>query len=174
MSRTFLRIRKSCFFHAIDNCKWTKYSPTKCYVVPMIFRMIYCCGLRSSEARKLYREDVDLEAGKVLIWLSKFWQERIIYVSWDLLENIRECNTIINRGIPNRAAFFPDRKGQFFSTQQDADINSLRLYLSEYAGHVHYGADDYYQHLTMSFYPKMEKHMGAINKNILPEVFNER
>ena len=107
---------KVAFFRSIDECKWTKYSPTKSYVVPMIFRMIYCCGLRSSEARKLYRNDVDLETGKVFIRASKFWQERIIYTSWDLLENLRDYEAVISKVMPDRIAFFPNRKGQFFSS----------------------------------------------------------
>lgn len=93
---------KAAFFRSIDECKWSKYSPTKSYVVPMIFRMIYCCGLRSSEARKLYREDVDLKTGKVLIRASKFWQERVIYTSWDLLENLRDYEAVISKVMPDR------------------------------------------------------------------------
>ena len=57
---------KVAFFRSIDECKWTKYSPTKSYVVPMIVRMIYCCGLRSSEARKLYRNESIHQGIKVL------------------------------------------------------------------------------------------------------------
>ena len=208
---------KAAFFRSIDECKWSKYSPTKSYVVPMIFRMIYCCGLRSSEARKLYREDVDLKTGKVLIRASKFWQERVIYTSWDLLENLRDYEAVISKVMPDRIAFFPNRKGQFFSSsviddwfhefwdplpeasriignsprvhdwrhtyftdrmdlwvKEGSDINSLEMYLSEYVGHSHYAADDYYQHLTASFYPEMEKRMSVVNRNILPEVPHEK
>lgn len=207
---------KVAFFRSIDGCKWTKYSPTKSYVIPMIFRMIYCCGLRSSEARGLCRKDVDLETGKVIIRASKFWQERVIYISRDLLENLRDYDTVISKITPDRTAFFPNRKGQFFSSsviddwfhefwdplpvasiikgnrprvhdwrhtfftdrmnlwvKEGSDINSLGIYLSEYVGHSHYAADDYYQHLTASFYPEMEKRMSVVNKNILPEVPDE-
>ena len=204
---------KAAFFCSVDKCKWTKHSPTKSYVVPMIFRMIYCCGLRSSEARRLYQKDVDLKTGRVLIRASKFWQERVIYTSWDLLENLRVYEEAIRNVTPNRTAFFPNRKGQFFSSsvidnwfhefwdplpeasgiignrprvhdwrhtfftdrmnlwvKEGSDINSLSMYLSEYVGHSHYAADDYYQHLTASFYPEMEKRMSEVNKSILPEV----
>ncbi len=207
---------KVAFFNSVDKCSWSKNSPTKSYVVPMIFRMLYCCGLRSSEARKLYREDVDLETGRVLIRASKFWKERIIYISWDLLENLRSYDKAVSKIISDRMAFFPNRKGQFFSAsviedwfhefwdplpeasgiignrprvhdwrhtyftdrmnlwvKEGSDINSLGMYLSEYVGHSHYTADDYYQHLTASFYPEMEKRMSVVNKNILPEVSDE-
>lgn len=183
----------------------------------MIFRMIYCCGLRSSEARKLYRDDVDLGTGKILIRASKSWQERIVYTSWDLLQNLRDYEEAIDKVIPDRTAFFPNRKGLFFSSsviddwfhefwdplpeaskvtgnsprvhdwrhtyftdrlnlwiKEGLDVNSLGMYLSEYAGHSHYAADDYYQHLTASFYPEMEKRMSVVNRNILPEVNREK
>lgn len=207
---------KVAFFRAVDQCKWNKYSPTKRYVAPMVFRMLYCCGLRSSEARMLCREDIDLQTGRVMIRASKCWAERVIYVSWDLLVNIREYDAIMNRLLPERKAFFPNRKGEFLCSavfgnwfhefwnplpeaslitgnkprvhdwrhtfftdrlniwlREGTDINALGMYLSEYGGHSHYTADDYYEHLTSSFYPEMEKRMADSNKDILPEVHHE-
>ena len=49
------------FFRAIDHCPPSPFSPTRRYVIPEFFRMLYCCGMRSSEVRLLKREDVDLD-----------------------------------------------------------------------------------------------------------------
>jgi integrase len=72
------------FFKAIDHCPPLTLSPTKRYVISVIFRMLYCCGLRSSEARLLSRDDVDLETGKITVRESKGWKARIVYMSGDL------------------------------------------------------------------------------------------
>ena len=48
-------------FAVIDRYKPSRRSPAKHLVVAVMFRMIYCCGLRPVEARRLLRENVDLE-----------------------------------------------------------------------------------------------------------------
>ena len=50
----------------------------------VMFRLIYCCGLRISEARKLKWEDVDLEEGTIRILQSKGPKDRRIYLAKDL------------------------------------------------------------------------------------------
>ena len=55
----------------------------------VIFRLIYCCGLRVSEARKLNWEDVDLDDGSVRIIQSKGRKDRIVYLADDLNELMR-------------------------------------------------------------------------------------
>lgn len=102
------------FFRAIDQCQPSPFSPTRCYVIPVIFRMIYCCGLRSSEARLLQCEEVDLNTGKVVIRESKGWKMRIVFMSSDLLEVCREYDSIIRKIIPVREAFFPNREGKSY------------------------------------------------------------
>ncbi len=59
------------FFAEIDRCPVIPYSPARHFVIPVFFRVLYCCGLRSSEARLLKVEDVDLETGKLTIRQSK-------------------------------------------------------------------------------------------------------
>jgi len=103
------------FFNAIDHCPTSPFSPTRRYVIPVIFRMLYCCGLRSSEARLLKKEDVDLDTGKITIRESKGWKARIVYMSDDLRDVCREYDSIIESMLPDRMAFFPSRDGHFFN-----------------------------------------------------------
>jgi integrase len=103
------------FFNAIDHCPTSAFSPTRRYVIPVIFRMLYCCGLRSSEARLLKKEDVDLETGKLIIRESKGWKARIVYMSDDLREICREYNSFIEPMLPDRSAFFPNKDGNFYN-----------------------------------------------------------
>lgn len=104
------------FFHAVDRCPPSPFSPTRSYVIPVIFRLLYCCGLRSSEARLLDKEDVDLVTGKITVRESKGWKARIIYMSDELRELCMEYDSIMESIIPGRQAFFPNKDGNFFNT----------------------------------------------------------
>jgi len=52
----------------------------------VLFRVIYCCGLRVSEARKLKISDVNLDDGSLCVLQSKGRKDRIVYLSQDLLQ----------------------------------------------------------------------------------------
>lgn len=56
----------------------------------VIFRLIYCCGLRISEARTLKQEDVDLKNGRVRILEAKGHKDRFVYLADDLAELLQE------------------------------------------------------------------------------------
>lgn len=49
----FISRELSAFFKAIDSCKPSPFSPGRHLVIPVFFRLLYCCGLQSSEARLL-------------------------------------------------------------------------------------------------------------------------
>ena len=103
------------FFAAIDKCPPSSFSPTRRYVIPVIFRLLYCCGLRSSEARLLTTEDIDLLSGKITIRESKGWKARLVYMNDDLCEVCREYDSIIESIHPGRLVFFPNKDGNFFN-----------------------------------------------------------
>lgn len=107
---------KRAFFRSADQCRPTvKNSPTKHYVAPVIFRLMYCCGLRESEALNLSVHDVDLEDGMVTIRESKGWKARNIFMSDEILEQCRQYDSAISREFPGRTAFFPNRHGNALS-----------------------------------------------------------
>lgn len=54
-------------------------------VLPVMFRMMYCCGMRPSEPLQLKSEDVDLTTGDVYIRQSKRHKDRHIILSDDML-----------------------------------------------------------------------------------------
>ena len=87
----------------------------RCYVIPVIFRLLYTCGLRSSEARLLHVDDIDLSTGKIYIRKSKGWEARVIYVSDDMLDLLRRYDRIIRDRYPDREAFFPNQSGDYYS-----------------------------------------------------------
>lgn len=204
------------FFTSIDQCRYSPFSPYRCYVIPVFFRLLFTCGLRSSEARTLNTDDVDLASGKILIRKTKGWEARIIYVRADMLDLLCRYNRIISQAIPGREAFFPNQKGGYYSksapdewfhefwdmlpeasitkgnkprvhdlrhsycvyrlnqwVREDADLNALYPYLSEFVGHSNFADTDYYLKLAEPFYSELETRMRKVNTAILPEVPHE-
>ena len=59
----------------------------------VLFRLIYCCGLRVSEARKLKIENIDFEKNTAIILRSKGDKDRLIYIADDVCDM---CLDMIN------------------------------------------------------------------------------
>ncbi|WP_339062722.1 hypothetical protein [Tepidibacillus marianensis] len=59
------------FFAKTDKCRYCCECPYSHLIMPVLFRMIYMCGLRVSEVRLLKVADVDLENGILTIHHSK-------------------------------------------------------------------------------------------------------
>ena len=102
-------------FAATDQIVATAYGGRRELIIPVIFRMIYCLGLRPGEARRLYRNDVCLARGTVHIRQSKGHKDRLVFMSGDLHEYCRSYDTVIGAHHPDRIAFFPNRTGGFYS-----------------------------------------------------------
>ena len=95
------------FFTAANNFVREKYSSSpRCHIVmPVIMRVLYCCGLRVSEAVGLRISDVDLEMGILTICASKHEKSRYVPVSDELICVLREyAKTISDR--KNDAGYF--------------------------------------------------------------------
>lgn len=116
------------FFAEVDKCKYDKRYPARHLVFPVVFRLIYCCGLRSSEARFLKVGDVDLELGIVKIWDSK-GRNRLVMMSDDVLQLCRSYNEKVNRIYPGRTCFFPNHRGMHYGS--DAFIYTFHLFWNQ-------------------------------------------
>lgn len=105
----------TAFFTSIDKCRRNPHTPARHLVVPVLFRVLYCCGLRSSEATGLKVEDVDLEIGKLTIQKSKGNQDRHVMLSGDLLNLCRIYHKKTSSIFPERIWFFPNHEGNKYS-----------------------------------------------------------
>ena len=89
----------------------------------VIFRVIYCCGLRISEARKLKTSDVDLGKGILTIRQSKGQKDRLVYMSADLTSLCREYFQLLGDGYHIKSDwFFPGRKPASILTVATLDL----------------------------------------------------
>lgn len=68
------------FFHACDTLDVHRDSPMK-QILPIVFRLIYGCGLRANEALSLRCRDIDLEKGSIILRQTKNGCERKLPLS---------------------------------------------------------------------------------------------
>lgn len=102
------------FFGILDQIPKRKNSPVRHLVIPTMFRVIYCCGLRPVEACKLHMENVDLLNGKIYILESKGHKDRIVMLSNDVLDLCRRYNETVCHIMPERKFFFPNPSGNIY------------------------------------------------------------
>lgn len=77
----------------------------------IIFRLIFCCGLRNSEACTLKSSNVDLTSGKLTLIHSKGDKDRIVHMSEDLKQLCLEYKTWLDtQTSENKEWFFPGNK----------------------------------------------------------------
>lgn len=76
----------------------------------VLFRMIYCCGLRNSEACAIPGDHVDLDAGTLTITESKGRKDRIVYMAGDLTSLCADYFTWLQGVLGFRSDwFFPSK-----------------------------------------------------------------
>lgn len=97
------------FFRALDQCNYNRNYPARHLIVPVIFRVLYCCGLRSSEVLRLRLQDVDLTTGKLAIRQSKGHKDRTVMMAEDVLNLCRIYHERVSLVSPGRTYFFPNR-----------------------------------------------------------------
>ena len=110
------------FFAEIDKDKSRRsyQCPFRHQIMPVIFRMIYMCGLRLSEARLLKVADVDLEEGVLSILHSKKDNSRLVAMSDVLTERCRTFSKEVH--------LLSDAEDYYFSDLGGKPIDHLNLY----------------------------------------------
>jgi integrase/recombinase XerD len=96
----------AALFAATDRCHYCPEVPFRHLVMPVLFRTIYACGLRCSEARLLRVKDVDVERGVLQIRDAKGGQDRQVPVSEPLRERLAAYHGTL-AGQPDWEWFFP-------------------------------------------------------------------
>ncbi len=100
------------FFHGADSFRPHEKAPARHLVIPVFYRLLYCCGLRPAEARLLKKENVDLVRGAVYVVESKGHKDRVVAVADDLLQIMRSYSTLISEIYPDSDYFFPRYDGE--------------------------------------------------------------
>ena len=101
----------AALFAQTDRCHPCSLVPFRHLVMPVLFRTIYACGLRLSEARLLRPDDVDIDAGVLQIRDAKGGKDRQVPVSEPLRVRLADYHARLV-GWSARDWFFPGRTGQ--------------------------------------------------------------
>jgi integrase len=78
---------------------------------PVIFRLLYCCGLRISEALNLKIKDIDFKEGLIQIKNSKNHKDRTIPIPDDLNHRFNEYFQAVHKIYHDDDFFFKSRRG---------------------------------------------------------------
>lgn len=102
-------------FNEADKIQYSRNSPTRHLVIPLLLRMLYGCGMRISETLKLTVEDVDLNDGVLYIRHAKFYKERKILMVKSLIERCKVYHSKLHTHSKPKDAFFPCNGSQPYS-----------------------------------------------------------
>ena len=97
------------FFAACDSIPYDCHVPKRHIVLPAVYRLLYCCGLRCKEARTLRRKQVHLEKNYIDILQSKGPKSRRLFISSELSGYLHAYDTKMDHILPDRTFFFPSR-----------------------------------------------------------------
>ncbi len=123
-------------FNICDCYPVSNVSPNRHLILPLLFRMLYGCGLRISEAVKLKISEVDLKRGALLIRDTKFGKERIVPMAESLTERCRLYATKVHNYESSNTFFFPSPYGGHY---KEATIYQLFRGMLWKAGVSHSG-----------------------------------
>jgi integrase len=95
------------FFQETDKCHYCSLCPNRHLIMPIIFRMIYSCGLRVSEARLLKVQEVDLNNGILTINQSKKDNSRLVPMTDELTKRCQTYAKQVHGSSNPEGYFFP-------------------------------------------------------------------
>ncbi|KNY30609.1 tyrosine-type recombinase/integrase [Pseudobacteroides cellulosolvens] len=98
------------FFIECDSLQYDCHVPKRHIVLPAMYRLLYCCGLRCKEARTLKTENVHLAENYIDILQSKGPKSRRLFISQELSDYLLIYDATMNHLFPDRTFFFPSRE----------------------------------------------------------------
>ena len=103
------------FFYECDHIK-TAHQDLRAQlsklVCPVMFRLLYSSGIRTTEARLLRRKDVDLNHGILDIQESKGYDQHYVALHPSMTDLLKRYDKTVERLQPNRDYFFQSPNGK--------------------------------------------------------------
>lgn len=112
----------AAIWYVLDHIKSRGGYPIRHFVIPTFVRLLYCCGLRPCETRRLRVVDVDLEKGRLNIMESKKHKSRIVMMADDVTEMCRQYEDTVSNLMPERELFFPNSNDNIYTKTWIEDI----------------------------------------------------
>jgi integrase len=101
-------------FYEIDNMKPSPNLPRAMYIFPVLYRILYCCGLRANEALNLIVGDVDIENGVLNIREAKHGKHRYVPMSPEMNARCKWLLSAIHKNSSPNDWFFPNARNNKF------------------------------------------------------------
>jgi integrase len=117
------------FFEECDRFVLRHKANGRPYILPALYRFLYCCGARCCEARKLKCSEVHLDESYVDILQSKAYRDRRLYLSDELSDYLKRYDIAISKCFPDREYFFPGGAGGICSASA-LSANFRNIWLS--------------------------------------------
>ena len=99
---------------AADSTPPDSRSPIRHLIMPEVFRLLYCCGMRVSEVIRLKFSDVNLATGILSIFETKFNKDRLVPMAPTMTVRLRKYVSILGEGDAS-SVFFPKVDGTPYS-----------------------------------------------------------
>jgi integrase/recombinase XerD len=110
----FTRQQINNMLQAADSTPSDSRSPMRHLIMPEVFRLLYCCGLRVSEVVRLKFSDVNLAPGILSILETKFNKDRLVPLAPTMAVRLRKYVSILGEGDAS-SIFFPKVDGTPYS-----------------------------------------------------------
>ena len=107
------------FFLAIDKYPQTTLT-NRNSVDPVLFRLLYGCGLRISEALNLQLKDIDLKTGTITILHAKNSRDRLVPIAESLIERFQKLLLKLHT--------FSDKSTYFFISPAGGRLDETTVY----------------------------------------------
>ncbi len=102
----------AALFKQTDTCHYCAEVPLRCLIMPLLFRLLYGCGLRISEALNLRLQEVDLHAGVLTVIDGKFNKDRWVPMSPENTRRCRDYVKVVHALSHDDAYLFPAHNGR--------------------------------------------------------------
>ncbi len=155
-------------FYEIDHypsSKNNRYNSNEVY--PVLFRLLYGCGLRISEALNIKIKDVDTITGRVEILIAKNDTQRVVMLNDSLREICHQYKTQYLALKDENSTFFQHKNGSIRSINQINKFFRTILYKAKipYLGR---GKGPYLHNLRHTFacHSFYQMHTGGLDMNV--------
>lgn len=101
---------------AADSMRYEYRSPNHHYVYPFLLRLLYCCGLRISEALSLDIQDIDFDEKILKIKQAKYNNSRLVPISDSLFTTLEKYMQQVGYSRDSHGLLFRNRWGEPYRT----------------------------------------------------------
>lgn len=114
------------YFKAVDSYH-SNINRNSCVQIPVLFRILYCCGTRITETLMIRKKDVDIDQGIIKLSETKNAKERYVVMSTTLLNLMKSFADKRFYQIPDDGYIFINYRGTYMSSDWINELHTRML-----------------------------------------------